>query len=1263
MATHQTRSFRSMCDEMHSRTERFYPIATAGMLISQMLDTHLKKITEGHRKVLPCLFEGAEAVGQLYCTLMKALFQLFDERQADYMDFHLIREELTGLFEESLENCTTVRLLEQQLSASDDGGEDGKKVTIRTTAVFQWGLGTSSPSIEFLGSLMSKPVVSIAASSHVVVVTETEGVWGWGACSCGQLGFETTEKKITSPVYLDSFSAKHIAKVYANDGRTAGTTATGELWMCGEQVPAREGEPPQSTALRRVSVGSGGGENGVIGVTKVAFGQAHGVILVRAERSGKVYTWGHNSCHQLGHSGKDEVVLWPKYVAGLSHMNVVNVSAGRHFCVAYGSDRSVVAWGHNLVQKGGGGGLLGTHEKDKEFLERPKIVRGFKPFTVLSDLVCGNTHIVALTKKGQVLTWGEGKGGKLGLGSEENYSKPKEVNIEPCAAVSAGYNYTLAIGKSGKLYSWGEGGRGALGHGDLNRELNPKEVLLSGKSVKCEKMSASTCGLTVSVMLYELPSVSSSVFGVPLARLMTHSSLRKIHRGSGRRKGSVVKTPEKEEKSGSGGVPYVVRTLCEHVEKEGGGMGNLFPDEEKYKIMKGDTPLRLLRHCFESTQDVDMGVINPQTSVALLIHWVEELPSPIVAPNVYNELIAASGLQDPACRCAEIGEIVYQLMNSHSSAVFRYLIAWVGRLIVNPQFSVKTGDLDFFLTVVCGLRAKGVGGREGEGEDGKEGGGFGGIGGGREGKRRRLFSSLLKDISVVQFPFYVTLLEVMSKYPGVPLKGEELRDLWGEFVVLGMPQRMQTQLLWRLNDYRAAIGEKRKGRKSVGSPIPPAYANGGSFSSLSTSSSFSSSPTLSSSSASVTLTLPSSSSTPNKQRSVSPSKKGHHHVVRRPAPPSRPPPSPLSLIIERAASVEKEIADFSKADEDPVEEWETSVGLHRKLVMLRIDEMALTPPPMTRSLDELLLVVSDVVGFLKERLEAEEGKGGRLDGYHAVQGKLDESVKAIQHHATYFAVRNSSSSPLPSVSFSNLEGEREWGWSNLQETHLVSKEFQDSTQSLATLGKGIEEEMGAFMGAFAALRKRWEEMKEKEIQVQEQLRKLIRNLLSFFEKVEQGLREEAGNSSGGGTKRDISSLLLDSIDAFADHLRDILSQADHRADVSIEERQKLVKSALDMQEYIDRTCLTEPFDTVRQSPRWAATGRAFDTFLLHHLSSSSDSAQTQKTDTSSLFLNLVPPRPNRLNRSHSPSGEEGGGLLGTGDKEEGVYDEYGRLMG
>ena len=360
---HDNRNFREICETMSSQTENFYPIATAGMMISQMLCAHIKNI--GMEKLIPCLFDGVEPVGQMYCVLTRELFRIFNDRNAGYMDFSNIQKEFQGIFEDSLERCNTVQQLAKQIAAYDDDSY----TTIRTTAVYEWGHGSiSSPTMEQLGTLMSKPVLCVAASSHVIVVTETDGVWGWGASSCGQLGIETTEKRLSSPQFLENFTSKQITRVFVGDGRSAGTTSMGELWMCGEQIPAQNGDPSQSVTLRRVNCDPTG--DAVSGVTKVSFGQFHGAILVRSEKSGKIYTWGHNTYYQLGHSDKGRVVEWPSVVSGLT--NVVSVSAGRNFCVAVGSDKTVHAWGQNVPNKQTGTAILGTSEKEKEFIDRPK---------------------------------------------------------------------------------------------------------------------------------------------------------------------------------------------------------------------------------------------------------------------------------------------------------------------------------------------------------------------------------------------------------------------------------------------------------------------------------------------------------------------------------------------------------------------------------------------------------------------------------------------------------------------------------------------------------------------------------------------------------------------------------------------------------------------------------------------------------------------------------------------------------------------------
>ena len=996
---------------------------------------------------------------------------------------------------------------------------------------------------------------------------------------------ETAEKKLTSPHYLDSFSSKQITKVYVSDGRTAATTASGELWMCGELIPARDGEPAQSSSLRHIQLSAN--ESTLFGVTKVAFGQSHGVILVRSEKVGKVYTWGRNSFLQLGLSEtKDQMVAWPSYVSALSNVSIVNVAAGRNFCVATGSDRAVYAWGQNVLKRAGIP-ILGTNEKEKEAFDRPKLVRGFKPFTALTDIVCGDTHTLALTKKGQVLSWGDGKGGKLGNGGEESQLKPKEVPIEPCVAICAGYNYSMAIGRSGKLYSWGEGGRGALGHGDLNDVHSPKEVVVSGKSVKCEKVSGSTSGVTVGVLMYDLPSVSASVFGIPLARLAA-----------------------KKGDSLDSAIPFVVSALCDHILVEGRGVQDLFMKEERYRSLKDSTPLRLLRHCFETSQDVDMSVVHPRTSVALLIHWIEELPSPIVTPDVYKGLFRVAEEEDPAQRCAKFGEIIYRQMNSLSSLVFRFLLSFFGKLVAGLEYEVSCSSLEFILSVVCGVSPTGV--LSGELEDESQ-------------RNPKLFSFLLADISIIQFPFYVTLLGVCSFGLVSPLSGGELRDLWCSFVVLGMPQQLQSQLLWHLKHCCPS------------SPLPPH----------------------SPSNLNSSRKLPSAHSDPD-LATIQPSSRAAQEELSKEAPT---PESAAEMIKE----TQKEIESLgSESEKGALGNWEARVTLHRRLVLLRIQEMFQSS--QKGSCDDLANVVREVIGFLRER----EANQSKLEHLHSLRASMGSIMGELEDFTSFFSVHQqeaafsassnesfpldgassttnvprlkvkqvprsvpplysaksspnflalassfSSSSPSPSPSpcparsptpprtppfprsplsascsspsssspvFVSLNNE-EWTWANLQSPHLLSGNFQKSMASLLASEEEVEGEMKNLILSFSILKKKWEGMASGEMEIQRNISHALSRLIPFFEGVERKLKERAEQTLLHSQSLDLDGALLDAAEGYAALLQNTLQKAGHHRGSDVL-KEKLVQCALDMHDHLAHCCVSPEFDEVRKSSRW-----------------------------------------------------------------------------
>lgn len=71
----------------------------------------------------------------------------------------------------------------------------------------------------------------------------------------------------------------------------------------------------------------------------------------------------------------------------------------------------------------------------------------------------GRLHGILSTSSGAVYTWGEGKGGKLGLGHDQDQATPHKLEAglrgQCVVAVAAGDDCTAAITDSGVLYMWG----------------------------------------------------------------------------------------------------------------------------------------------------------------------------------------------------------------------------------------------------------------------------------------------------------------------------------------------------------------------------------------------------------------------------------------------------------------------------------------------------------------------------------------------------------------------------------------------------------------------------------------------------------------------------------------------------------------------------------------------------------------------------------------------------------------------------------------
>ena len=123
----------------------------------------------------------------------------------------------------------------------------------------------------------------------------------------------------------------------------------------------------------------------------------------------------------LGHGDDYDEADVPKLVKGpLSKKRVVGVSGGAYITAAVTTDGQLFTWG------GGGNGALG--HKERMSLNAPTLVCGaLRGKFVVTVSASGDAHAAALTRDGELYTWGQGRFLQLGHGNDDNRFQPALV--------------------------------------------------------------------------------------------------------------------------------------------------------------------------------------------------------------------------------------------------------------------------------------------------------------------------------------------------------------------------------------------------------------------------------------------------------------------------------------------------------------------------------------------------------------------------------------------------------------------------------------------------------------------------------------------------------------------------------------------------------------------------------------------------------------------------------------------------------------------
>jgi len=135
------------------------------------------------------------------------------------------------------------------------------------------------------------------------------------------------------------------------------------------------------------------------------------------------------------------------------------LAVGEHFSLFAGEEGRLLTCGRQNA--GGVGGVLG-HAVDPDddpdeprYIDPPMLVPSMQGRRIVS-VAAGDWHCLALSREGEVYSWGDGKFASLGHGDEGAALPSRIESLSRVESIAAGVSWTsAAVDENGRLFTWG----------------------------------------------------------------------------------------------------------------------------------------------------------------------------------------------------------------------------------------------------------------------------------------------------------------------------------------------------------------------------------------------------------------------------------------------------------------------------------------------------------------------------------------------------------------------------------------------------------------------------------------------------------------------------------------------------------------------------------------------------------------------------------------------------------------------------------------
>ncbi|KAJ0078500.1 hypothetical protein Patl1_22839 [Pistacia atlantica] len=185
----------------------------------------------------------------------------------------------------------------------------------------------------------------------------------------------------------------------------------------------------------------------------------------------EVFSWGSGANYQLG-TGNAHIQKLPCKVDSLHGSIIKLVSAAKFHSVAVTTRGEVFTWGF------GRGGRLGHPEFDihsgQAAVITPRQVTSGLGSCRVKTIAAAKHHTVLANEGGGVFTWGSNREGQLGYTSVDTQPTPRRVSSlkSRIIAVAAANKHTAVVSESGEVFTWGCNREGQLGYGTSHSASN-----------------------------------------------------------------------------------------------------------------------------------------------------------------------------------------------------------------------------------------------------------------------------------------------------------------------------------------------------------------------------------------------------------------------------------------------------------------------------------------------------------------------------------------------------------------------------------------------------------------------------------------------------------------------------------------------------------------------------------------------------------------------------------------------------------------------